>query len=524
MATVEQTPESHLERTIDWLTSKSDWANPILVKETRQALKSRQFVVTFMLLLAASWLFFVFGVMLGGSAIEFGAVGSQFFQFFYWILAVAVVVVVPFGAYRSLLAEKDQSTYDLLSITTITPRQIVWGKLLSALLQALIFYSAIAPFIAFTSLLQGFDFVQVSVTLVGTLLLSLLISMAAIAVSAVAKQSQWQAFTSMFVLGVLVWSLGLVAGLNALAEELNLAEPESWWIIGLTLLAAGSYFLLLQKVAQAQLTFESDDRTSGIRLVCSAQFFLLWLGLLALAAFASWAGGIDDDAVAVCFVVSIIHWSLVGLVAVTEDPFLSRRIRRNLPASKFRRLLLAPFLHGGGRGYLYVLGHLLVLGLVSTGCLLMFGADLELFNLILGSCLYAVIYLGLACALGRWTRGLSADIRPAHARVLTLILLAVGCLLPIIPWLWSSYGNSDETLLMITNPFLTVAHLMDGGHYSGLIWPMLIVAAVIAVFVNLKDMMRGIHEVVFADVRPRTLPPAALPTESAADLQTAATE
>ncbi len=264
---------STLEHTIDWLTRQSDWANPILVKETRQALKSRQFVVTFMLLLVASWLFFVFGVMLGGSAIEFGAVGSQFFQFFYWILAVAVVVLVPFGAYRSLLAEKDQATYDLLSITTLTPRQIIWGKLLSALLQALIFYSAIAPFIAFTSLLQGFDFVEVTVTLIGTLLLSMLISMCAIAVSAIAKQSQWQSFTSMFVLGMLVWSLGLVGALTAFAQYADLAEPETWWIIGLSVVAAGSYFLLLQKIAQAQLTFESDDRTSGIRMVCTPSSF-----------------------------------------------------------------------------------------------------------------------------------------------------------------------------------------------------------------------------------------------------------
>ena len=54
---------STIELTARWLENVSDWANPILVKETRQSLKSRQFVVTFMLLLIVSWLVSVLGVL-----------------------------------------------------------------------------------------------------------------------------------------------------------------------------------------------------------------------------------------------------------------------------------------------------------------------------------------------------------------------------------------------------------------------------------------------------------------------------
>ncbi|MGE4004134.1 MAG: hypothetical protein AB7I48_28460, partial [Planctomycetaceae bacterium] len=61
---------STLERSIHLLEWVGDRANPILVKETRQSLKSRQFVVTFMLLLAASWFLFTMGLLLGGDAIE----------------------------------------------------------------------------------------------------------------------------------------------------------------------------------------------------------------------------------------------------------------------------------------------------------------------------------------------------------------------------------------------------------------------------------------------------------------------
>ena len=61
---------------IDYVT---DRLNPILVKETRQALKSRQFIITFMLLLTVAWLISVFGTIWYGPAIEYGSAGRAFF-------------------------------------------------------------------------------------------------------------------------------------------------------------------------------------------------------------------------------------------------------------------------------------------------------------------------------------------------------------------------------------------------------------------------------------------------------------
>ena len=139
----------------------ADFANPILVKETRQALKSRQFVATFMLLLVASWIVSSFLLLNAGDQLEYRAVGGLFFSAYYLVLAFAVLAIVPFTAFRSLQAERELNTYDLLSITAMSPRQMVWGKLLSAVVQSLIYYSAITPFIAFSSLLQGFDLFQV---------------------------------------------------------------------------------------------------------------------------------------------------------------------------------------------------------------------------------------------------------------------------------------------------------------------------------------------------------------------------
>ena len=179
---------STVQAAAKWMERASDFANAILIKETRQSLKSRQFVVVFMLLLTASWAASMFGLVMQGDAIEYGSAGREFFLVFFMVLSAAVLLVVPFGAYRSLLAERDQNTFELLSITALTPRQIVWGKLLSAMVQTFMFYSAITPFIAFASLLQGFDIATAAYLLLAAMVVSLFFSTAAIMLASFAHQ------------------------------------------------------------------------------------------------------------------------------------------------------------------------------------------------------------------------------------------------------------------------------------------------------------------------------------------------
>ncbi|MCH7990698.1 MAG: ABC transporter permease, partial [Planctomycetes bacterium] len=176
--------------------------NAILVKETRQSLKSRQFVITFMLLLAASWFVAVFGMLMAGDDIEYGSAGRDLFSVFYFVLSIATLFIVPFGAFRSLQSERDLNTFELLNITTLSPRQIVWGKLLSSLVQLFIFYSAITPFIAVSSLLPGFDSPMAAFFLIGSMLASLFLSMTALMLSSLVKRKAAQGFFSLIVLGM----------------------------------------------------------------------------------------------------------------------------------------------------------------------------------------------------------------------------------------------------------------------------------------------------------------------------------
>ena len=173
---------SSLPFAIRRLESFGDYCNAIVVKEVRQSLKSRQFIGTFVLLLLVAWGGSIFGITMTGDSIEYGSSAEGFFILFFLILCVASLVIVPFAAFRSIVEERAENTLELVQITAMSPRQIVWGKSLSALIQVLVYFSAITPFIAFTSLLPGFDFVRTMFNLGILLVVSFAFSSVALAI------------------------------------------------------------------------------------------------------------------------------------------------------------------------------------------------------------------------------------------------------------------------------------------------------------------------------------------------------
>ena len=82
------------------LVNLADRANPILVKETRQALKSRQFVVTFLIVLIACWIASFAVVSIVGPDVYFVAAGAQMLLVYAVILAFPLMLIVPYTAFR----------------------------------------------------------------------------------------------------------------------------------------------------------------------------------------------------------------------------------------------------------------------------------------------------------------------------------------------------------------------------------------------------------------------------------------
>lgn len=500
-----------------WLSRLTDWFNPILVKEARQSLKSRGFVMTFMLMLIACWIVSFYYTMMEGSNLEFGTGGRDIFQWYYAILCFAVLVAVPFGAYRSLLAEREETTFDLLSITTLKPRQIVWGKLSSAMLQTMIYYAAIAPFIAFTSLLQGMDLLVGAFLLGIVMYSSVVLSMVCLTSGAMTKQKVWQVFTTLAMLAGLVFSafvfsIGIPSELYFSGER-ELREPAFWCVTGTFIVWSLSYFFLLQQISTALLTFDADNRSSGVRIVSFIQFFLLWGGMSLMAWNFPMSPGTPGSAgvpavpatyahepFVIAVYLSLVHWALVGLFAVTEYDELSPRLTNRLPKSPIWRFMVIPWMPGGARGFVYIVCNTAVLVLVTWICATGFRvADDFPWNLLSGACAYLLIFLGLASFIGRSLMNLSHELRPAHSRVLAIILLALFMIIPyLIEWTTTEpYDRRGYSLLFITVPHDTLIFLE--AHDSPRTTRVLIILwalASVAVAANLRPMVQGVLEVL----------------------------
>ena len=150
-ALIDDAPPQWLARFDQRIEALGELLNPILVKECRQALKSRQFLITFSLVLLCGWLWSIIGLALLGPGVSYSFDGPEMFYAYYIILAFPLMIIVPYGAFRSLAGEREDRTYELLSITTLKPRQIISGKLASAVVQMLVYYSAISPCLASVS-------------------------------------------------------------------------------------------------------------------------------------------------------------------------------------------------------------------------------------------------------------------------------------------------------------------------------------------------------------------------------------
>ncbi len=359
---------SRFARVEAWLERIGDRLNPILVKECRQALKSRQFTGVFALVLLGCWFWSLFGVAMIGPSLNFGGGGAglSLFYGYFMILAFPLIVIVPYGAFRSLAEERDDRTYELMAITTLRPRQIVSGKLGSALVQMLVYVSAVTPCLGFTYLLRGVEAPLILFALAGIVLTSVGLSLAALLASTVAHERIWQT----------IWSGTVVVGLVLLfilsftvadelirKNQLPYDEIEFWYVCAACLATYASYCALLFLAAAASLSFVGENRSTPLKIVMVLQQLLLTFVLVWAAVHIS--PKIHGNVAMMLLEVSgpyamvlMVHWYVMGALLTTEAGQLSNRAKRQLPQSFVGRALFTWFNPGPACGYVFALANL----------------------------------------------------------------------------------------------------------------------------------------------------------------------
>lgn len=453
----------------EWTERAGEKLNPILVKESRQALKSKQFLVTFTLLLICGLGWSLIGVALVGPGVYYAPTGPYMLIGYHIVLTVPLLLIVPFAAYRSLAAEREDGTYELLSITTLSSRQIVSGKLGSAVLQMMIYYSALAPCIAFTYLLRGVDVFTIGLVLFYTFAASLLLSAFGLVVAAITRLRHLQLLLSVaLLLGLVVATLTWCISMGEIAFEMGALpydEPGFWIAQAAIVTALASYFILFVWTAGAQLSFASDNRSTRLRVVMLAQqvLFTGWLMYY-------WLSEREPEILIVWLGFSGGHWMVMGSLLTGELAPLSPRVKRRLPQSFLARAFLTWFNPGSGTGYVFAVANLAAVVLVAVAAVIvadMLGnmpgrllTETSLFAVLLLG--YLAAYLGVGRLLVLWLRrylyfGLLLPF-------LVDVLLALGgAAIPTLlqAWLFGLNGFRDYSVLQVTNWFWTLGIAVD---------------------------------------------------------------
>jgi hypothetical protein len=280
--------------------------------------------------------------------------------------------------------------------------------------------------------------------------------------------------------------------------------------------------VLFQQIATANLTFESANHSTGIRITAAVQFWMLWLVMFGYC----WWNKVkaEEELIFAFAFISIIHWAAFGFAFTAEMDSLSRRIRREFPNNSFLRLLMVPFLPGGARGFLFILFQiasiwlLYAIGMSFFSLSGWFGGSLwdrtyvalvlperEL-AVVTGLCLQLVIYNGINTALARWGQTISEIVKPAHTRVVTFLVFMAAIVGPQVLWFSKviDLRNGRYNYVQVLDPFNTARELYSHPDSSArVILAILAILAILSVLVNLMAMLQGAARVLNSHVAPR---------------------
>ena len=347
------------ERSWVWVTERM---NPIVVKEIRQSLKSRNFAVSFglTLIVAVAWTIASISILMprilylpGGVPLLYGFMG---------ILTIPLMVLIPAGAFLSLSVEKQDSTFDLLSISSLSAIQIVYGKMASAMVQMVLYISALAPCIVLTYLMRGVSLSQILMLIILTIIISIAETALALLLAAIAKTSLLQAFVGIMMLAALIFGAFLWVAFTINASEIFGTMPlEAYSVLMASMTCVAFAIALALRAAAAAIDFPSENHSTPLRLrifgLVALVFF--WI-LVAVAASQS----LEPLGIILIWIFGFLMF--VGSLINGELGVMSPRAQRGLPRTFLGRVNLTWLFPGTGLGYVYLV--CLFGAVVATSC------------------------------------------------------------------------------------------------------------------------------------------------------------
>ena len=471
----------------------SDSLNPIVVKEVRQAVQGKFLVVVLMLFLVVQ--LFAMGISLAlmrvfsASGITFSSfsAGRTIFTVLLGILSATCLLFVPAYTGIRLASERSDANVDLLFITTLRPRSIIWGKFLAALILTVLFYSACMPFMTFTYLLRGIDLPSIFILIAFNFIIIAASIQCAILIGCFPTGRVFKVILGVIWLNIVGTIFSSTITLSALLLNGGIgSQINSWefWRVALSVLGGGAALIgILALLSTALISPLSTNRALPIRVFVTAVWLLTGIGT------AIWSLEIRYlTPIAVWAAVYGLLYSIALFIAVSERERLGQRVRQSIPRQRLRRLFVFPFYSGAANGVVWSSLMIFLTLLALSACLIVFpylrtGEDIEGIASLACLGMYAFSY-ALGASLIR--RSFLANRVPVgYTWAIALVLLVVATtIIPLI--LFFSTGKWDQNWF-IGSPAGLFVGLFEGD-WVEILWPSVSIAAISAVVVGILSL------------------------------------
>lgn len=437
----------------------ADLINPIAVKEMRQAVKSKLVAWVLMLFLLIQLVVIAVVLVFSEEFDNFNA-GPGVFMTILGVLLGTCLLFLPAITALRLASERSDSNIDLLFITALRPRHIMWGKFVAATILTLLFFSACLPFMTLTYLFRGLDLPSMFVLLVLDFLVVMLCIQGAILLAACPGKLIARGIRFLFGLGLLMGAFGVTISISASMLMGGVGSSLGSWnfwgpaltIVAFMLLATGLFYVF----SVALISPVSANRMLGVRLFT----VFLWLAIAGIIAFwmqAASSAGFREEIIYSWSICSVIGASALLFISICERQEWGARVRRTIPKNIFLRLPAFLLYTGAAGGVL--LSALIMVVSILAGILGVkhFAArkpNPELIRMLTYGVLYVVSYALTSLLIKRlFFKRVAFFGLPI---LIALLLLIAGTVIPVVVAFFLKkdtwYDTSD--IWFICNPFV----------------------------------------------------------------------
>jgi hypothetical protein len=251
-----------------------DALNPIVVKELRQAVQSKFVVAVLLLFLLVQLVIIGIFLVITGLSGQLQSLNAEIGRSVFWILQIILLITcllfLPAYTGLRLAAERSDTNVDLLFVTTLRPRAIIWGKFVAAVVIGVLIFSACTPFMVFTYLLRGIE--APSILLVVGIDFLVVLALVQLAIFFAVIPANWvlKALIGLIALGTLVFTIGMtLSGTWALIYfgSGNILETRQGWVPLMCMVGMGlAGMALFYSWSVALINPASSNRGIGMRL------------------------------------------------------------------------------------------------------------------------------------------------------------------------------------------------------------------------------------------------------------------